>query len=83
LPVWKIFREGRDGMDEALVAYDTGHADGRSGRDDARRAADSATGPDYRVGVLDGQVAAFEEALISAVRRALGEKLGEQHGEKA
>ena len=61
-------------MDDALVAYDAGHADGRAGRDDAGRAADPGTGPDYRVGVVDGQVAAFEEALIAAVRRALGEK---------
>ena len=60
-------------MDDALVAYDTGHADGGAGRDDAERATDPATGPDYRVGVLDGQVAAFEHALITAVRQALGE----------
>jgi len=61
-------------MDDALVAYDAGHADGMTGRHDAGRAADAGTGPDYRVGLVDGQVAAFERDLIAAVRRALGEK---------
>jgi hypothetical protein len=60
-------------MDDALAAYGTGHTDGHAGVCDAARAGDPETGDDYRVGVLDGQVAAFQEALLEAVRRALGE----------
>ncbi|WP_433360189.1 hypothetical protein ACQPZX_26280 [Actinoplanes sp. CA-142083] len=62
-------------MDDALAAYGTGHADGMAGVRDATRAEDPQTGPDYLVGVGDGQMAAFEEALIAAVRRAMGDKL--------
>jgi len=61
-------------MDEALTAYDAGHTDGRAGLRDLARAGDPRTGPDYRVGLLDGQLAAFEQALVEAVRRALQEK---------
>lgn len=58
-------------MDDALLAYDSGRADGLSGRHDAARAGDPGTGPDYRVGIVDGQLAAFEASLIAAVRKAL------------
>ena len=58
-------------MDDAFAAYDAGHADGRAGRDDDAAAGDPRTGADYRAGLLDGQVAAFEIALIAAVREAL------------
>jgi hypothetical protein len=57
-------------MDDALRAYGDGHADGLAGAGDEDRAAD----PDYRVGLADGQLAKFENDLIAAVRRALGEK---------
>jgi hypothetical protein len=59
-------------MDDALQAYGAGHADGVAGRHDGGLAADPATGPDYLVGIVDGQLAAFEEALTAAVRKALG-----------
>jgi len=58
-------------MDEAFAAYGAGHADGLAGRGDGVSADDTGTGADYRAGLLDGQVAAFETALIDAVRRAL------------
>jgi hypothetical protein len=62
-------------MDNALVAYGEGHADGRAGRRDAGRADDPATGADYRAGLADGQLAAFEHALVDAIRRAMGDQL--------
>jgi hypothetical protein len=58
-------------MDDAFVAYGDGRADGLAGREDATRAADA----DYRVGLVDGQLAAFEDALVAAIRRAMGDKL--------
>ncbi|GAA0582598.1 hypothetical protein GCM10010172_79660 [Paractinoplanes ferrugineus] len=61
-------------MDDALVAYGAGHADGKAGAHDGAKAVDPATGADYLVGIVDGQVAAFEEALVAAVRRALDRK---------
>jgi hypothetical protein len=67
---------GRYGMDDALAAYGSGHADGVAGHEDAARAGDPVTGPDYRVGVVDGQLAAFEEALVAAIRKAMGENHG-------
>ncbi|WP_433292012.1 hypothetical protein ACQP2F_26890 [Actinoplanes sp. CA-030573] len=63
-------------MDDALAAYGSGHADGMAGRHDAGRAGDAETGADYRVGVVDGQLAAFEEALIAAIRKAMGDRRG-------
>jgi hypothetical protein len=60
-------------MDEALRVYDFGRADGLAGRRDANLADDPMTRPDYLVGLVDGQLAAFEAALIAAVRKALGE----------
>ena len=64
-------------MDDAFAAYGAGHADGLAGRGDGVAAADLATGADYRAGLTDGQVAAFEIALIDAVRRALDPPSGE------
>jgi hypothetical protein len=59
-------------MDDALLAYDSGRADGIGGLHDAVRAGHPQTGPDYRVGLVDGQIAAFETELLAAIRRALG-----------
>ena len=42
-------------MDDALAAYDAGHADGLAGHTDSGRAVDPDTGPDYRAGVVDGR----------------------------
>jgi hypothetical protein len=61
-------------MDDSLAAYGAGHTDGQAGVRDLDRAGDPETGADYRVGLLDGRLAAFEEALVEAVRRALDEK---------
>ena len=55
-------------MDDALTAYGDGHADGLAGHRDETRSGD----PDYRTGLHDGQVAAFEIDLLAAVRKALG-----------
>jgi hypothetical protein len=60
--------------DDALRAYDIGRADGVAGRQDELLAENPWTGADYRVGVVDGQVAVFEENLIAAIRRALDDK---------
>lgn len=65
-----MFEEPR--MDEALLAYTAGHTDGAAGYRDARQADHPETGPDYRVGVVDGSVAAFQAELIAEVRRILG-----------
>ena len=62
-------------MDDAFVAYGEGHADGRAGHEDAGRAENPETGADYRVGRVDGQLAAFEDALVAAIRQAMGDKL--------
>jgi hypothetical protein len=62
-------------MDDAFVAYGDGHADGRTGRADAVRGEHPETGADYQVGVADGQLAAFEDALVAAIRKAMGDKL--------
>jgi hypothetical protein len=58
-------------VDDALQAYDAGRADGSAGRHDSGRAGEPGTGADYLVGVVDGQMAAFEQSLIAAVREAL------------
>ena len=60
-------------MDDSLQAYTDGHADGAAGRRDPHRADHPETGSDYRVGVVDGSVAAFQAELIAEVRRLLGE----------
>jgi hypothetical protein len=67
-------------MDDALVAYGAGRADGKAGRNDSGRAVDPQTGADYLVGVVDGQIAAFEDALVAAIRRALDDKAGDGPG---
>jgi hypothetical protein len=67
-------------MDDALVAYGAGHADGAAGRHDGDKAVDPQTGADYLVGVVDGQIAAFEDALVAAIRRALDDKAGDGPG---
>jgi hypothetical protein len=60
-----------DSADDALRAYENGRADGLAGkRKDEARAED----PDYLVGLVDGQVSAFEENLLAAIRRALDGK---------
>jgi hypothetical protein len=57
-------------MDDALVAYNAGRMDGASGERDAQIAEDPEVGADYRIGLLDGRIAAFR--LLSEVRRILG-----------
>jgi hypothetical protein len=58
-------------MDDVLQAYESGRVHGFAGRRDDARAEDPATGADYRIGLLDGQVTLFEVQLRAAVRRAL------------
>lgn len=60
-------------MEEAFQAYSAGHTDGSTGVRDRSRADDPETGQDYRVGVVDGSVAAFQAELIAEVRRLLDE----------
>lgn len=60
-------------MDDSLQAYTAGHEDGAAGRRDPQRADHPQTGPDYRVGVVDGSVAAFQAELVAEVRRLLGD----------
>jgi hypothetical protein len=59
-----------DSADASLRAYDDGRSDGEAGRHDDTRAEDA----DYRVGLVDGQLAAFETALIAAIRKAMDGK---------
>jgi hypothetical protein len=54
-------------MEDEILAYDTGRADGIAGRRDQRRATHPATGPDYRMGFLDGRIEVFH--LLRAVRQ--------------
>ena len=65
-------------MDDALMAYDKGRADGVAGVRDADGAEHPHTGADYRTGLVDGQVAAFETELLAAIRRALDLKQGDR-----
>jgi hypothetical protein len=67
----RVFEEAP--MEEAFLAYNAGHADGSAGRRDAQLADDPETGSDYRIGVVDGSVAAFQAELVAEVRRLLGE----------
>ncbi|GIE27008.1 hypothetical protein Ait01nite_000530 [Actinoplanes italicus] len=60
-------------MEEAFVAYNAGHTDGAAGVRDGSRANDPETGQDYRIGVVDGSVAAFQAELVAEVRRLLDE----------
>ncbi|KUL22282.1 hypothetical protein [Actinoplanes awajinensis] len=57
-------------MDDALVAYNSGRLDGAAGCRDEQIAADAEVGADYRIGLLDGRIAAYH--LISEVRDILG-----------
>ncbi|MBB2947451.1 hypothetical protein FB565_007222 [Actinoplanes lutulentus] len=57
-------------MDEALVAYNAGRVDGAAGYRDPQIAEDPELGADYRVGLLDGRIAAFH--LIAEIRKVLG-----------
>ncbi|AGL21540.1 hypothetical protein [Actinoplanes sp. N902-109] len=58
-------------MDEALMAYQDGMADGCAGRRDETRAEHPETGADYRRGFLDGRVEVFR--MMAGVRRLLDE----------
>jgi hypothetical protein len=60
-------------MEEAFAAYNAGHTDGSAGVRDGMRANDPDTGTDYRIGVVDGSVAAFQAELVAEVRRLLDE----------
>ena len=57
-------------MDDALVAYNSGRVDGAAGYRDPQIAEDPEIGADYRIGLLDGRIAAFH--LMAEVRRILG-----------
>ena len=57
-------------MDDALVAYNAGRVDGAAGLRDPQIAEDPEVGADYRVGLLDGRIAAFHH--IAEIRRILG-----------
>ncbi|MBU2665200.1 hypothetical protein KOI35_16985 [Actinoplanes bogorensis] len=61
-------------MDDEILAYDTGRADGIAGRRDHLRAGHPATGADYRMGFLDGRIEVFH--LLAAVRRIVDEHDG-------
>jgi hypothetical protein len=67
----RVFEEAP--MEEAFAAYRAGHTDGTTGVRDGMRANDPETGSDYRIGVVDGSVAAFQAALVAEVRRLLDE----------
>ena len=58
-------------MDEAFEAYGRGRADGGAGRRDVLRAADAHTGPDYRIGFLDGRIEIFH--MLAELRRLLND----------
>ena len=57
-------------MDEALVAYNAGRVDGAAGYRDPQIAGDPELGADYRIGLLDGRIAAFH--LTTELRKVLG-----------
>jgi hypothetical protein len=56
-------------MDDELIAYNAGRADGGAGRRDADRADDPETGADYRMGFLDGRIEVFQ--MLAQVRKFL------------
>jgi hypothetical protein len=62
--------DGLDSADFALRAYDEGRADGVARRHDRERGGDA----DYRVGLADGELEAFEADLIAAIRKAMDGK---------
>ncbi|GAA1610048.1 hypothetical protein [Actinoplanes couchii] len=57
-------------MDDALVAYNAGRVDGAAGFRDPQIAEDPEVGADYRIGLLDGRIAAFH--LNRELRGILG-----------
>jgi hypothetical protein len=64
-------------MDDTLNAYGSGRTDGIAGRRDPAKAADPATGPDYRIGFLDGRIEVFR--LLTHVRKIVEEAGDEPH----
>jgi len=58
-------------MDDALKAYAAGRVDAFAGTRDAARAEDPRTGPDYRIGFLDGRIEIFR--MFACVRELLDE----------
>ncbi|SNY66323.1 hypothetical protein [Paractinoplanes atraurantiacus] len=58
-------------MDDALLAYETGRADGMAARRDLSRAQHPDTGADYRMGFLDGRIEVFN--LLATVRKIVEE----------
>ncbi|WP_229069155.1 hypothetical protein [Actinoplanes sp. DH11] len=60
-------------FDDSLQAYTAGHADGAARHHDQQQADHPETGADYRVGVTDGSLAAFQSELVAEVRRVLGD----------
>jgi hypothetical protein len=60
-------------FDDSLQAYTAGHTDGSARHSDPAQADNPETGADYRVGVVDGSVAAFQSELLAEVRRILGD----------
>lgn len=62
--------DGLDSADFALRAYAEGRADGVVGHRDVERGQDA----DYRVGLADGELEAFETELIAAIRKAMDGK---------
>jgi hypothetical protein len=57
-------------MDDALVAYNAGRVDGAAGFRDPQIAEDAEVGADYRIGLLDGRIAAFH--MMNELRGILG-----------
>ena len=64
-------------MDETLLAYYAGRTDGIAGRRDPAKATDPATGPDYRIGFLDGRIEVFR--LLAHVRQIVEDADGGPH----
>jgi hypothetical protein len=60
-------------MDDALRAYEAGRADGIAGLRDQTMATEPDVGADYRTGLADGQLEVFQEQLLAAIRKALGD----------
>ncbi|MFI5492353.1 hypothetical protein [Actinoplanes sp. NPDC051859] len=60
-------------MDDSLQAYSAGRDDALAGCRDAERSQDPVTGPDYRMGFLDGRVEIFR--MFSQVREILEENI--------
>jgi hypothetical protein len=58
--------------DETMRAYFTGRLNGLAGKRDPDEAADPATGPDYRMGFLDGRLEVFR--VLAAARKLTEEE---------